>query len=81
LGSSLGDTMTVIKDIVLILALSILVYLALFLATRNQTLEQRMAHYDCRLSEFVPDFPPEVRAECRRRVLEQLNRQREQQGH
>lgn len=28
--------------------------------------EQRSKVYDCRMSEISPDFPPEVREECRR---------------
>jgi hypothetical protein len=32
--------------------------------------------FDCRMSEFHPDFPPDVREECRRQRNEQLKRQR-----
>lgn len=70
--------MTIIKDMFLVLLLFLAVYLAFYLGMRHETTEQRIARYDCRMAEFVPDFPPEVRAECRRRTLEKINQQREQ---
>ncbi len=33
--------------------------------------------YDCRLSEIHPDFPAEVREECRRKKLEEWRRHEE----
>jgi hypothetical protein len=30
--------------------------------------------YDCRLSEFHPDFPPSVREECRKLIKEQTKK-------
>lgn len=71
--------MPIIKDIALLLCMCVLVCIAFYLGTRHWTLEDQMKHYDCRLAEFVPDFPPEVRAECRRRTIEWINQQREQQ--
>jgi hypothetical protein len=29
--------------------------------------------YDCNLSEFHPDFPPEVKEECRKKRMEKSN--------
>ncbi len=33
--------------------------------------------YDCRISEISPDFPPEVREECRRLRLEEWKKENE----
>jgi len=67
-----------IKDIVYIICMFVLVYITFYLSTRNDSLEQRMARYDCTLSEFVPDIPQDVRTECRRRVIERINQQQGQ---
>jgi hypothetical protein len=32
----------------------------------------RTVIYDCRLAEFHPDFPPDVREQCRKLFREQL---------
>ena len=37
------------------------------------------AIYDCRLAEIHPDFPPAVKEECRRKILEEWRRSRENQ--
>ncbi len=34
--------------------------------------------YDCRIAEISPDFPPEVREECRKLMKEELQRQNEE---
>lgn len=70
--------MHIIKDLFYVLLLFIAVYVGFYLLHRHDTLEERTARYDCRMSEFVPDFPPEVREECRRRTLELINSQKEQ---
>ncbi len=70
--------MHIVKDIFYVFVLFAAVYFSFYLAHRNETLEEKMARYDCRLSEFLPDFPPEVRAECRRLVIERINQQKEQ---
>ena len=31
--------------------------------------------YDCRMAEISPDFPPEVREECRKLIREELQRE------
>lgn len=31
--------------------------------------------YDCRLSEISPDFPPDVKKECRKRLMDSQNKQ------
>ena len=66
---------TLIKDILLLVSLGLLVVLAIFYIGKNETLDEKIARYDCRLSEFLPDFPPEVRNECRRRNIENYNQQ------
>lgn len=68
----------IIKDAVCILVLSALVWLAFYLGTRYDSLEQRFIRYDCRLAEFAPDIPTDVKLECRRRALEQYNNQQPQ---
>jgi hypothetical protein len=35
---------------------------------------KRSVVYDCRISEISPDFPPEVREMCRKRIREQSGR-------
>jgi hypothetical protein len=67
-----------LKDIIYILLVFALIYIMFYLGTRHNTLEEKMARYDCSLSEFVPDVPPEVRAECRRRAIERINQQQGQ---
>ncbi len=32
--------------------------------------------YDCRMAEISPDFPPEVREECRKLIREELQREK-----
>lgn len=34
--------------------------------------------YDCRLSEISPDFPPEVKDQCRKLRLEQWKKEQQQ---
>ena len=65
----------IFKDLVHILLLFVLVWCGFYLYTRHDTLEQKMARYDCDLSEFAADYPPEVRVECRRRAIELYNQQ------
>lgn len=70
--------MTIIKDLFYVLILFIVVYIGFYLTYRNESLPDKMNRYDCSLSEFSPDFPSEVRNECRRRSLERINQQKAQ---
>lgn len=36
--------------------------------------------YDCRISEISPDFPPEVREECRKLKLQEWNKERNKEN-
>jgi len=51
----------------MILILSAVIILIFSSYGKNKTVV-----YDCRMSEISPDFPPEVRQECRKLRLEQL---------
>ena len=59
-----------------ILSLLVLAVLILVLSDfgKNQTVI-----YDCRLSEISPDFPPEVKEECRRLRYEQWKYEQDQE--
>ena len=46
---------------------------------RNESASQRVVRYDCRLAEFSPDFPDDVRQECRRRALAHYNQQQQKE--
>ncbi len=70
--------MHLVKDLFYVVLLFLAVYIAFYLAHRNDTVAQRTARYDCTLTEFLADIPPDVRAECRRRRIEQINQPREQ---
>lgn len=61
------------KDFSYLIIMFIAVWLAFYLGTRHDTLEQRMRRYDCRITEFAPDIPNDIREECRRRRLEAFN--------
>ena len=67
----------IIKDIFHVALLCLAVWTAFFIGTRNETTKQRTIRYDCRLSEFSPDFPDDVRKECRQRALEYYNQQQQ----
>ena len=69
----------IIKDIFYVALLFLAVWAAFFIGMRNETTEQRTIRYDCRLSEFSPDFPNDVRQECRRKALEQYNQQQQKE--
>jgi hypothetical protein len=69
--------MTIVKDFIYLILVFVFVWIAFYLGTRNATLEEKMARYDCTLAEFSPDFPPEIRQECRRRALERINQQKD----
>lgn len=71
--------MTLLKDLFYLAILFIAMWIAFYLSMRHDSLEQRMVRYDCRLSEFAPDFPPDIRAECRRRALEAYNQRQQQE--
>jgi len=63
----------IFKDLFYVLIISCAVWIGFYLYTRHDTLEQRVIRYDCRIAEFSPDIPPDVRAECRRQVIERYN--------
>ncbi len=63
------------KDITYVIILITAVYVAFYLGTRHDTIEQRTARYNCDLSEFAADIPQDVRNECRRRRIESINKQ------
>lgn len=58
------ETVTVIVSILAV------VFAVIFIASEEQVIV-----YDCRLAEISPDFPPEVRNECRRKIYEYLKEQ------
>ena len=66
-----------LKDLVYLAVLFVAIWIAFYLGTRHDTLEDRFRRYDCSLSEFAPDIPSDVRAECRRRRLEHYNNQQQ----
>ena len=53
----------------LILVVAILLAIIVLIFTENKNHGVRV--YDCSISEISPDFPPEVKAECRRLRLEE----------
>jgi hypothetical protein len=69
--------MTIVKDFIYLILVFVFVWIAFYFGTRNATLEEKMARYDCTLAEFSPDFPPEIRQECRRRTIERINQQKD----
>lgn len=50
----------------------IVILIAVIAAVISLAGEEQVVIYDCRLAEISPDFPPEVRNECRRRIYEYL---------
>lgn len=47
------------------IVLGVIMYGALFFVIMSQ--ENRTVRYDCSIAEFAPDFPPQVREECRKK--------------
>jgi hypothetical protein len=47
------------------IVLGAIMYGALFFTMITQ--ENRTIRYDCSIAEFAPDFPPQVREECRKK--------------
>ena len=68
--------MTILKDLFWLAVLFLAIWIAFYLGTRHETLQDRIVRYDCSLTEFAPDIPNDVRDECRRRRLEAYNQQR-----
>ncbi len=68
--------MHLLKDLLLVFAMFLAVYLSFYLGMRHEPLEDKMQRYDCSLTEFVPDVPAEVRNECRRRRVELINQEK-----
>lgn len=50
----------------------IVILIAVITAVITLAGEEQVVVYDCRLAEISPDFPPEVRNECRRKLYEYL---------
>ncbi len=48
------------------IAIVVVATIIAFLIVINSLPSNRTVVYDCRLAEISPDFPPEVRNECRR---------------
>ena len=65
-----------IKDIFYLALVFLAVWIVFYLYTRHDTVEQRVLRYDCRIAEFSPDIPQDVRIQCRRQALELYNQQR-----
>jgi hypothetical protein len=65
--------MYLLKDLMHLILIFLIVYVVFHLFERYDTLQDKMKRYDCRISEFTPDFPPEVREECRRQSIERIN--------
>lgn len=61
------------KDLFYLLLLFVLTWCGFYLFTRHDTIEQRAARYNCDLAEFVARIPDDIRAECRRQKIIQLN--------
>jgi len=47
------------------IVLGVIMYGALFFVIISQ--EHRTVRYDCSIAEFAPDFPPQVKEECRKK--------------
>ena len=65
--------MYLLKDLMHLILIFLIVYVVFHLFERYDTLQDKMKRYDCRISEFTPDFPLEVREECRRQSIERIN--------
>jgi NADH:ubiquinone oxidoreductase subunit 3 (subunit A) len=63
---------TLVKDIILVIIMIALVWLAFYLGSRHDTLDERVQHYDCGLTEFEP-VPSDIRSACREQRLQELN--------
>ncbi len=70
--------MSIIKELFYVAVIFVGMWIAFYLGMRNETLAEKMPRYNCSLAEFAPDIPPEVRQECRRRHIEQINQQKDQ---
>lgn len=66
-----------IKDIFYLIILFLAVWVSFYLGTRHDTVSQRTARYNCDLAEFVADVPVDVRNECRRLRIQQINKEKE----
>ena len=58
----------------------IIILIALVTAILMLAGEEQVVVYDCRLAEISPDFPPEVRNECRRKIHEYLKEHQKQRN-
>ena len=67
----------IFKDLYYLIVMFIAVWIAFYLGTRHDSIEQRTARYDCNLTEFVARIPDDVRNQCRRQKLESINNQKD----
>ena len=65
------------KDISYLILMVAAGWIAFYLGTIHDSIEERGRHYDCRIVEFAPDIPEDVRTICRGRRIEQLNKTKE----
>ena len=65
------------KDVTYLILMFAAVWGAFYLGTRHDSIEERVRHYDCRIVEFAPDIPEDVRTICRGRRIEQRNKTKE----
>lgn len=66
-----------VKDIYYLILIFALTWIAFYLGTRHDTLEQRTNRYNCALTEFVADVPQDVRNQCRQRRIDSINKQKD----
>jgi hypothetical protein len=55
-----------LSDVLGLIALAICAIILVVYITYNYGHQSHGKMYDCRLAEISPDFPPEVRNECRK---------------
>jgi hypothetical protein len=55
-----------LSDILSLIALAVCTIMLVVYITYNYGHQSHGVMYDCRLAEISPDFPPEVRNECRK---------------
>lgn len=58
--------------LILIVAILVTVFILIFIETNNHGVRV----YDCSISEISPDYPVEVKQECRRLRLEEYQNQK-----
>jgi hypothetical protein len=61
------------------ISIVIVAFIAVFLIVITNWEGPSGRYYNCRDLDFHPDVPPQVRAECRKMIKDQLDQQRKQQ--